>query len=51
MPARENSSIANRKAIIGWVRERPASASMSSIMRPSRRMAKMQAKVPSVITR
>ena len=36
---------------MGWVRERPARASMSSIDVPVRRIAKMQAKVPSVITR
>jgi hypothetical protein len=51
MPASEKSSMASRKAIIGLVFDRPESWSMSSTMRPLRRMARMQAKVPSVMAR
>ena len=49
MPASENSSTARKNAIVGCVRDRPERSLMFSTSFPSRRIARITAKVPSVI--
>ena len=45
----ENSSMARKNAIAGLVRARPARSPISTTICPSRRIDRMQAKVPSVM--
>ena len=49
MPASENSSIAKKNASSGLVRDSPEKSLMFSTAWPLRFMARMMAKVPSVI--
>ncbi len=51
MPASENSSIAKKNARVGFVRASPARSLIPSTIWPSRRMARITAKVPSVMAR
>ena len=51
MPAMENMKISIMAAIAGLVRDRPVRSPISSTIRPLRCMARITAKVPSVITR
>ena len=47
MPAMLNMNTAKASASAGSVRARPARSAICSSMRPRRRMARMQAKVPA----
>ena len=51
MPASENIRMVRMVAIIGLVFDRPARSLIFSTLPSLRRMARMKAKVPSVITR
>ncbi len=49
MPAMLNMKMAKATASPGSVRDRPARSEICSSIRPRRRMARMQAKVPAVM--
>ena len=51
MPAIENMKTASASAIMGWVLASPRRSSMPSSRRPFCRIERMQAKVPTVMTR
>ena len=51
MPASENMKSSRAKAIIGWLRARPARSETFSTMTSRRFIIRMMAKTPSVMTR